>query len=318
MIVADGRWTGEHGIGRYSREVLSRLTFSATLGTSRVQVASVVDPFWLAYKLRSMGASTFFSPGYNCAYPTRVRQILVLHDLIHLDVAAESSRAKRLYYERFVRPAIRHAEAVVTVSEFSRGRLAEWSGLNRESICLAPGGLSSEFARVAIGPRLHQRPYVLFVGNRKVHKRADLALAAATHLGDLDLLVVGNASWDLRQTNSDRERVHVVRSATDHDLARLYRDAACLLMPSEYEGFGLPALEAMSQGTEVVFSCDAVADVAGGCGTRVPLDLGAAELARVVVQVSERKGDVSASRCRERAALFNWNDTARTISGLLT
>jgi glycosyltransferase involved in cell wall biosynthesis len=317
MLVADGRWQGQHGIGRYSSEILRRLEIEPKLSSQRIGPASLLDPLWLSYQLRRLRASAFFSPGYNCAYRSNCRQILVLHDLIHLDIPEESSTAKSVYYERVVKPAILHAGSVITVSEFSRTRLAEWSGLARDCIAVAPGGLSETFQTLSSGAALHTRPYVLFVGNAKVHKRAAYVLDAASSFGAVDLVMVGNPNSDLAQVNSARERVRVIESVTDAELAILYRDARCLLMPSSYEGFGLPALEAMSQGTHVVYACDAVAEIVGDLGTRVSLDLPAQDFADVALAAGADDDAASLARRRSRAALFDWDETANRVSSVL-
>ena len=124
----DGRWSGLHGIGRYASEVIGRMGTGYAITSTRVPAASRLDPWWLQRKLRHLDADMFFSPGFNVA-ASRLPQVVVIHDLIHLRIPEESSRLKTIYYERLVKPVILRTGAVVTVSDgVSRGEREDASG----------------------------------------------------------------------------------------------------------------------------------------------------------------------------------------------
>ncbi len=270
MIYVDDRSAGAHGIARFSREVVSRLP----AGTRRLPVrGSATAPFDCVRpgRLRPSSRDVIYVPGPNAGV-ARAVQLLTVHDLIHMH---DGSRLKALYYERVVAPRIRRAGKVLTVSETSRAAISDWLGEragrieidvvgNGCSAAFTPSGEAEEFARAT----------VVLVSNAKAHKNVKVVFAALARCPDLALVVVGPSPTQMRRSAQDAgvaERVEVRSGLTDHELARLYRGADALIMPSRQEGFGLPALEAMSCGTRVLHwaHCASVAEIADGEGVAV-------------------------------------------------
>src|SRR6218665_3034319 len=105
MILYDQRWYGDHGIGRFAREVGARLILQDA--GLRGSPSAPLDPLNMTLSLRGLARSDmFFSPGYNAPLLSPVRFFFTIHDLNHLDVAANGSIAKRMYYELFIRSGI--------------------------------------------------------------------------------------------------------------------------------------------------------------------------------------------------------------------
>ena len=179
--------------------------------------------------------------------------------MIHLEVPSESSALKRLYYDGFLKGVLYRAACVFTDSTFSRERIIDWSGLDPDRVvvtgcgvteCFFPGGRR----------RQHHRPYLLFVGNLKPHKNLDGLLLAFRDAGlssDFDLLLPGYLDRRFKtlvgQLGLDH-RILGLGPLSDPDLAALYRGATALVVPSFYEGFGLPVAEALACGTPVLSS----------------------------------------------------------------
>ena len=123
-VVWDGRWVGRNGIARHAQEVARRLKGSyENLKPGRVSPTSPIDPLYLLGALRLGRGDLFVSPGFNASLPGRHKQLITVHDLIHLRVDDESSFAKRLYYQRVVLPAVRSSQRVLTGAEFSRNEI---------------------------------------------------------------------------------------------------------------------------------------------------------------------------------------------------
>jgi glycosyltransferase involved in cell wall biosynthesis len=320
-VYIDRRWSGQHGIARYAMEITGRLPWQGSIRSKRVRPASPLDPFWLSYALKRKRATLYFSPGYNVA-ASRVPQLVVLHDLIHLQVPGESTAMKRAYYERLVRPAVLRTGAVVTVSEFSKSIIVEWCGIDPGKVTVAPGALSSAFltpeSSTGRSPASHdRRPYVLYVGNGKPHKNIGLLFDAMSALPELRLVCVGLTVHDVqRQTTTPGTAVTLLSGVTDEALAVLYRGAACLALPSLHEGFGLPALEALSQATPVAYLCDAVRETVGpGCGVQGDLAGDAGDFAKCIRRAIELGTHPAfASRATDRLSAYSWEESAARIT----
>ncbi|EPJ7368878.1 glycosyltransferase family 4 protein, partial [Pluralibacter gergoviae] len=170
-----------------------------------------------------------------------------------------SSILKRVYYNLILKRACRNARKIFTVSEFSKKRIIEWSGMDEENIFVLGNGVSEVFNTLA-KPHENYRNYVLIVGNRKTHKNEERALESFL-TADIDpnikLIFTGNETESLKaiilKFNASK-RVHFTGNVGDKELASLYKSANFLLFPSLYEGFGLPVIEAMACGTAVITS----------------------------------------------------------------
>jgi glycosyltransferase involved in cell wall biosynthesis len=228
-----------------------------------------IDPLRLSRCLSALAPGHFFNPGFNAPIGKPCPFSLTVHDLIPLDVLEERSLAKSAYFQWIVKPALSNAAVVFTGSEHARQRLAEWSGLPMERFVVTGYGVSSEFH--PDGSRwANARPYLLYVGNQKPHKNVEGLVEAFASSGlacDFDLLLTGEMSASVSCAVSDCRLADAVRSlglVREEDLPSLYRGAHALVMPSRYEGFGLPVLEAMACGTPVLSSDKTALPEVGG------------------------------------------------------
>ncbi len=229
------------------------------------------------------------------------RSVVTVHDLSFEEASTAMGRLDRLTFRTFVPRAARRADHVLTVSERTKRDLLERYGLPEAKVTVTPNGVDPSFA-----PGGSHDGYLLFVGAIQARKDPLAALAAARAV-DLPLVVAGpekdpELAQRLRAGGADL-RGYVAKD----ELAELYRGAAALVLPSRFEGFGLPVLEAMASGTPVVAAPEpALREVAGDAAVYAEGgDFGAAT--RVALADHERLAAAGIARAR----LFSWAETAR-------
>jgi glycosyltransferase involved in cell wall biosynthesis len=239
---------------------------------------------------------------------TRVPTILTVHDLAVLRHPEVFPLWTRLYGRIALRPTVRAVDRVIAVSEFSKREVVELAGADPERIDVVPNGVEPVFT--ATGPAAAGE-YALAVGTVEPRKNLRRAIEAAARAG-VELRVVGDPGWgDVPVAGA-----HVVRLGfvPDEELAALYRGALCLVFPSLYEGFGIPAAEAMACGTPVVTSAgSAMADVVGDAGVLVdPLD--PASIASGIEEADRRRPELRKLGL-EQAKLYTWERAAEAAAG---
>jgi glycosyltransferase involved in cell wall biosynthesis len=323
MIHADQRWIGNHGIGRFAREVLARFEYEpVALAT---HPAAPLDAWRLARALRRLTSQdVFFSPGYNTPLFCPCPFVFTIHDLSHVFCPENSSVAIRLYYATIMKRACRRAVKILTVSEFTRSQIVEWSGVQKEKVINVGCGVDPAYRpeRDVYGMPY---PYLLCVSNRKRHKnefRTVEAFGKAAIDRGIHLVFTGEPTPDLSawiESHSLRDRVNFVGVVAEERLPSLYRGAVGLIFVSRYEGFGLPILEAMACGAPVVTSnVTAMPEVAGEAALLVNPE----SIEQISHAISEVVGDsVLQAQLREkgfiRAAEFSWNRTSTQVYQVL-
>ena len=320
LVVWDGRWVGRNGIARHAQEVVGRLKGSyQVLKPGRVSPTSPIDALYLRSVLGLGRGDLFVSPGFNASAPGRYKQLITVHDLIHLRVDDETSQAKRLYYRCIVLPAIRSAGRVLTGSQFSRNEIINWSGLPSEAVVAVGYGCSFAPATPAELDRCLgiEAPTILFVGNPKPHKNLSLMVAALRHMTeDVRVVTVGvphnYVAQKCEASGVALSRFSVLEGISDSKLRELYMTSACVALPSTYEGFGLAALEAMAVGTPTAYICDAVHEVVGSLGFR---SMSATDGEAYAAALTEAMAIQRSARDEliARSITFSWDTSAQLV-----
>ncbi len=319
MIYADQRWIGNHGIGRFARHVLAELDYRPVSLTSNP--AAPFDSLRLSLALVKLTSrDLFFSPGYNTPLFCSSPFIFAIHDLSHVFCPENTSPAIRLYYATIMKRACRRAARILTVSEFTRTQIADWSGVRAEKVVNVGCGVDAAYQPEG---DVYGLPfsYLLCVSNRKKHKnefRVVEAFAKAALNEKTHLVFTGEPTADLinwAERWGIKSRVDFVGEVPEAQLPSLYRGALALIFPSLYEGFGLPVLEAMACGTPVVTSnVTALPEIAGDAALLVnptSIDEIAAGIGNITGDDSLR-GDLK-KKGLARARKFSWQETCGQV-----
>ena len=279
---------------------LELLSFGGDGRTSSFLRDAVWYPLGLGRRARALDVlhcTTFRGPARS-SVPT----VVTVHDLAILRAPEAFPRWHRLYGRAGLERVLRSAEAIVAVSEFTRGEVLALVDVPEERVRVVPNGVDALFT--PDGPHA-EGDYVLAVATLEPRKNLARAVDAAREAG-VELRVVGARGW------GGVDVAGWVGEVPDTELAALYRGARCVVYPSLYEGFGLPVLEAMACGTPVVTSrATAMEEVAGDAAILVdPLDVSAIAAG---IREAESRRDELARLGVVRAGNFTWERTASAV-----
>lgn len=260
-----------------------------------------------------------------------IRKLLTVHDLVWRHAPETMRPANRMLETLFMPPAVRRADHIITVSNATRADvLREWPDLKAPVTTIYPGVTRHE----PLDPSLIvekwgiRAPYCLFIGTMEPRKNLGRLLEAfalaGDSLGDHCLVIAGGAGWgrvDIKARTKELGIAHKVLTTgfvDDRELATLLHNAQALAMPSLYEGFGLPLIDAMAAGVPVLTSnVSSMPEVVGDEGVLVdPLDV--ADIARGVREVlgSQTLRETSRTEVFIRSKLFDWDNASVALSRL--
>jgi glycosyltransferase involved in cell wall biosynthesis len=259
-----------------------------------------------------------------------VPQILVIHDTIPLLYPEESPRLHK-YYKLLLPRLVRHASFLVTVSDASKRDLIKHYGIAAEKICLAHESARGSFSDPANERKpdgLDREAFFLFVGGFSPRKNLATVIQgfakARLKVRESLIIVAYPDRWMPQIIQNIEElgisdRVLFLNDLQFAELNYVYRRATALFLLSEYEGFGLPALEAMLVGTPAVVSdTPALAEVVSDAAIKIKAhDTHAvAELmCRLSLEPEFRAG--WKEKGLERARTFTWHRTGECLRELL-
>jgi len=235
------------------------------------------------------GARLLHCPHYNIPYLHHGRMVVTIHDLNHLVHRELLPNRLAYWYASFMlAAAAKHANKIITVSQYSRKSIQETFNVPDGKIQVIYHGLPQRMTpdensvdRSRLATLKVRKPYILFVGLLKPHKNVQgllraFSLLPADKRAPVQLVIVGSRDSfypSLRELTgklSLEEQVVFTGVVNPDDLRALYADATLLVLPSLNEGFGYPVLEAMAFGVPVVVSStSSLPEVVGSAGVLV-------------------------------------------------
>jgi glycosyltransferase involved in cell wall biosynthesis len=287
----------------------------------------------LAVEVFPLRLDLLHSPDFTPPYDGRYRSVITIHDLTFLHYPDFLTPESRRYYNDQIASAVARADHIMTDSEATRADVLDLLGVPAEKVTTVLLGIGERFRpappdAIADLAARHDLPgeYILFVGTFEPRKNLEGLLRAYRQLrgeisGTPPLLVVGQRGWlyegifeQIRELGL-AETVLWRENIAFEELPALYSGAQVLCLPSFYEGFGFPPLEAMACGTPAIVSDRAsLPEVVGDAGLLVNPDDPAsiADALRRVLTDDALAGDLR-RRGLERAGLFNWRETAGRV-----
>ena len=284
-------------------------------------------PQGLSKAIRS--AEIIHAPSVAVPPVSRVPLVVTVHDAGFAVFPEAYPRRGLRFHVAGVRRAAQWADAVIAPSEAAGDEIAAHSPIHRSQIRVVHHGVDHTLADTAAVTdllarrRLDDAPYVFWVGSLDPRKNVGTLVAAMARLvggGAVPhrLLLAGPAGWKDEHLFAEADlaalgdRLRILGPVDDEELRCLYAGAACFAFPSLHEGFGLPVLEAMVQGTPVVCAdIPALREVAGEAALFVsPTEVDAWAEALVIVTGDPARRQALGSAGTSRAAGFTWDRAA--------
>ena len=273
-------------------ELLSRARADKDVQVTELDYRQALTPrFMERYRIPAYKASTpaiFHSSYFRILPQPGVCNVTTVHDLTYHFYRHGLAKAVHLWEEE---RALRHSEAVICISENTkRDVLRAYPWLKEDKIQVVYNGVSDAFYPIS---SVQKQGYLLYMGNSAAdYKRYDVAQEVARLTG----LPLVKAS-----------------GVTSEQLNKYYNEALCLLYPSDYEGFGLPVLEAQKAGCPVIAQrASSIPEVIGDGGWMVAHDTPqrmAMEMADIVRQIQSQSVEDMVKKGMENAKRFSWDNT---------
>ncbi len=266
-----------------------------------------------------------FVPAHVIPFAYAGKVLTVVHDLAFERHPDAYSLADRTYLRLSTRWAVARSRILIAVSESTKQDLVDTYGVAPERVRVVPLGISPPAVQPAPASRLTELGlngnFILQVGRVEARKNQAAALAAVEHLDDVTLVIAGperDAALSQKLRNSTHCRV--LGMVDQPMLELLYERAGAVVVPSLYEGFGLPVLEAMARGKVVVAAKSSSLPEVGGDAALYFHDSADPDRLAGVLKVAlsdEALRTKMARAARSRAAKFTWDKTAAGIAAVI-
>ncbi len=262
------------------------------------------------------------------------RSVITVHDLINLLQPGYHGRINRIKYRLLLKLALKWADRIITVSSYTKDEIVKHLNADNSKIKVVHLAADSMFKPIKNKRKIDKTKtkykiegsYILSVGKSYTHKNIPHLIRAfkkVTTDGNSEHLLVlvgekywGPANFEVMKTIEDLQlgkRVIWPGYVDDEDMPSLYSGAELFVMPSYYEGFGLPLLEAMSCGTPVIASnATSIPEVLGDAGILVsPFDVDELAQSMLTLLKDETKRKELIEKGLERSRMFSWEKCAK-------
>jgi len=280
------------------------------------------------------GVDTFWSPRHHLpmSLPREIYGAVSIHDLVWMRYGNTMPRLSRFAESRLMPAAVERADKVFALSEFTANELSSnFPQLEQRVSTVFPASHLPPIASIEAKPSAQGRSYFLFVGTMEPRKNLKTLLLAYSRYVEVcpqpnALKLVGGKGWgdvspeQLLSQFSLEDHVQVCGKVSELELSELYAHAHSLVMPSFYEGFGLPVIEALSQGVPVVVSREsAMSEAAGQAGISVdPESWQSLFEALMQISTDEALYRQLEALTLEQCLRYDWGKSAAQLYGHLT
>jgi glycosyltransferase involved in cell wall biosynthesis len=279
-------------------------------------------------KLNLFFSLSHYSPSFS-PFPT----IPTIHDLGYLQYQDQFTKKDLYQLINWTKQSIKKAAHIITVSNFSKKEIEKTYNINPEKISVAFNGVGEipKISQIDCEKVLSKfqitKPYFLYLGTLKPNKNIpflikSFSLYLRSNIDDRrsKLVIAGKKGWLFQEifetVKKEKTENNVIFTDYINELEKwfLYKNAIALVIPSLYEGFGIPALEAMKSGTPVIASSiDSLKEVVENSGLLID-PLNNQDLIDKMIKISDPKIREKYSVLGlKQAQKFTWDNTAKSV-----
>ncbi len=282
--------------------------------------------FWTIHQLPQLLKNTpvdlFFSLTHYIPWFTNIPKIFSIMDLSYIHYPWMFNIKDYFQLRYMTHHSVMHAQKIVTISQFCKSEIIKfYSFPENDIIVIYPGlsklpNLSPHEMRVFFDKYDISKKYILFVGTIQPRKNIVRLIEAYNKLNkDIQLVVVGKLGWKYKpilnamNTSSKRDQILILDYVSSPQLRLLYEHAECFVLPSLYEGFGIPVLEAIQYGCPIVVSKrSSLPEVAGEAGIYIDPENSddIAHGLEIALQLNPEEKNVLIKKGREHIKKFSW------------
>jgi glycosyltransferase involved in cell wall biosynthesis len=293
---------------------------------------------WSVRKLlNKVKPDIFLSTDGMLVLGSKTKQVAVIHDINFLHYPKDLKLLYSLYYNYFVPKFAKQANAIATVSEFSKSDICKNYSIEPSKITVVYNGIQSGYKMLSeqekntvINKYTEGKPFFLFVGSQSPRKNLGRLIEAFDQFktktkSDFKLLIVGASFWGNKEL---AQKVHAAKSKKDilftgrvnqNELEQIMGSAFALTFVSYFEGFGIPLVEAMACEVPIICSnASCMPEIAGDAALYVnPFDV--EDIADKLIQLYSSPALVQTviEKGKERKGNFSWDKTAEKLWELI-
>lgn len=290
-------------------------------------VRQIWSELYLPLILKKFNLDLFWGPSHRIPLriPNGIAAVVTIHDLVWKK-SPQTMRKRTLVLESLFMPrSLRKADLIISDTQSTSDDLQEFfidTANKIRQISLAPrfSDMPKEQSKVEIP----SESYILFVGTIEPRKNLKRLIAAYSQLqprikDTFNFIIVGGNGWgdenieNLIIDSGLKNNIKLTSYVSDSELIELYKGAYCLVMPSLYEGFGLPILEAQKFGVPVITSnISSMPEVVGEGGILVdPYSLESIRSGLERLMSDKKLRKKLAVKAKENVAKYSWDKTTK-------
>lgn len=276
----------------------------------------------LEFLFKRSKPDVFFSPTHYLPIVAPKKSVISVLDVSYIRFPELFKSSDLNQLTKWTKYSIKKASKVFTISKASKGDIIREYGIPEDSVVVTYPGIKTILDMDKLNEKYGlKKDYVLFVGTLQPRKNIVRLIEAFSKLdkSNLDLIIVGKKGWKFEEILQApkkfgiEDKVKFLESVTDKDLPAFYKNAICFVLPSLYEGFGLPVLEAMRYGCPVITSNISSLPEAGGDAALYIDPLNADDIKEkmesVITDSDLRENLIK--KGNEQVKRFSWEKTAK-------